>query len=100
MKTKLSPRVFERAALLILKSEEGCCCWAMVSAHEDLNLRGYVDGHTHGFPRMLGVPKRVKEGRWFWYGPLDCPQSREARILGLLLCAQLVREGFTLEDFA
>lgn len=108
MKTKLKPLLFIKAAKELDKrdcqSTRGCCR-ALDQALYDVwgPFSQQADDYHRTFRRLL-QPEDVKGNLW-WYSnklrgvPNEPENIRNARIIGLLLCAELVRDGWSVEDF-
>jgi hypothetical protein len=115
-KTKLNAAVFVRAAKHVFArfhdhshmadEDDGLnkflgCCWAIdVAARGKYNYGGGTPYHTF-FDALLEPEKQETYTDWWgnWYGNPKCPECLEARTLGLLLCASLVRDGWEVADF-
>lgn len=81
------PAVFVEAARLIGQWEETYACAALE------RISGYFCPEKRYFIKIL-KPKGVAAHRP-WYGDkYFCTANRTARIIGLLLCAQLAKEKF------
>jgi hypothetical protein len=93
-KTKLSAAVYLRAAQLIKSGREiwGCCAIDKVTGI--ITDRCQDNPNNHLF-MLVTMPE---DGGYAWYGT-QCSENTEARILGLLLCAALVRDGWEVADF-
>ncbi len=92
-KPTLRAAVFREAARLVAEQEESCCCFAL-----DRVMWGTPDNDAHHiFFRTLLKPR----GRFgYWYGSTgvwedeDHQRADMARTIGLLLCAELVKDGW------
>lgn len=65
----------------------GGCCFAL----------GY-DKQTLDFFRAVYMPEGADPDD-HWFGSLQAPGTNEARVLALLLCAELLEDGFSAADF-
>ena len=88
MKTKLNPRIFERAAQLIHDKLEHCCCWSIDSVVWDIEGE---DIDTEPYQDFLDKYFNPHNGWAFWWGTEWSPHQQEARILALLLCAAMLQ---------
>ncbi len=97
MKPRLKASVFREAARLVAEQEETCCCFALAGAMDTYWSYDTREPHNRFFDRIL-KPKLVYG---YWYGQRydgDDPEAHQradmARTIGLLLCAELVKEGW------
>ena len=97
---KLDPKVFVKAAELIADSVESYACCALDTAEdssdgphciyfEDVLRPRHLTECRDGDPLSLNTSAYVA-----WYGPTWIDVNRHARVIGLLLCAELVKDGF------
>jgi hypothetical protein len=100
VRPSMDPTVFERAAELVASREPSylnCCCYALDDVGDERRINTL--SHEELFEAVL-----KPEGAYaYWYHGMsyrDGPettehQTRTARVLGLLLVAELAREGWT-----
>lgn len=107
--TKLSVRIFTEAAKELTRLYEQStrgCCWAIDSAC-CMHVKGdyYQEVKRYMESMNAAIRPRSTNGRLWWYTAKlrrcrNTPEDiRTARVIGLLLCAELVRDGWTVEDF-
>ncbi len=94
--------VFVEAARSIAEVEVSTCCIAIfrvVHGHEHwVKLSDYEDIPENRYLTALLKPQFARSNMpWYWEGPHG--DTRFARTLGLLLCAELVKDGFTPEGW-
>jgi hypothetical protein len=101
MSTELNPELFRAAARELgeipIFDTRGCC-WALDRAYYR-NMSLYLGGGDyHTFFRRTLRPRNPPNDWWYTTPVADVVETdemrRNARILGLLLCALLVEEGF------
>lgn len=84
---KLDPKVFVKAAEYVAIEAEDFACCALDT----------VENSCEG-PHCLyfedALRPREGEHHYAWYGLIIEPSNRHARVIGLLLCAELVKDGF------
>jgi hypothetical protein len=100
VKLGVSPEVFEEASRRIAEGEFEFACVAL----RDLQCwSGASPAHEDYFVALLRPPQAnyawyiAREEAYAYNSPEDCyvrERVRQARVLGLLLCALLAREGF------
>lgn len=88
---KLRARVFKEAACQVA---ENCgdvgACWGIYKA-----LNNEIFTTEHRFFNGVLRPSDAHNAWWYNGGP-ECTDVKTARVLGLLLCAELVEDGWTL----
>lgn len=90
---KPSAQIFTEAARRIAERENSFCCPALSWARGG-GGDAWTASPERGFFEVVFCPRRI-DPSYNWWEPCDT----EARLLALLLAAELVRDGFTVEDF-
>lgn len=98
----LDPAIFREAARLIAEEREryACCALDRVSVEWGIPLVGSDSPACTWFTKVLMPPDACPWCPWYaGYGPDDTDEGdRMARTLGLLLCAELLEEGFSPDE--
>ena len=88
MKTKLDPQIYEKAAARILKGENLYCCCAIDDVRDSME-EWDLNEHREAFRRVFS-PTEDLEPFVFW--TLSDPNSQEARVIALLLMAEIAKD--------
>ncbi len=93
MKPALTPAVFLEAARRVAESESAYACCAADKAAREVGFP-YVGSDTAACTYLTRVLMPPYAGSLEpWYGHVT-DQNQTARVLGLILCSLLVKEGF------
>lgn len=97
-RAKLSAKTFTEAAKHIPEALYACC--AIDEATGQHTFRNCENPHNHFFELVTKPKRRGGLGlySYAWYGDLTA-RNQQARVIALLLCAELVRDGWTVEGF-
>lgn len=85
MTKKLKAKTFRDAAERIASLRSHSCCFALDGVLPSIRD---ADEYAANIRSQLGVPEKLT---FYWWSDKDC-NAREARILALLLCAEMCDE--------
>ncbi len=95
----ITPAIFREAARRIAQGENDFACCSLDWTSKDRGI-ALVDGDSPACIYMTAVLGEGKTSYMGWWGHCYSSEARMGRVFGLLLCAELVQDGFVPEGFS